>query len=479
MNPKADFKNQRGQATAAISVMIMILLALLYGAVKEYRRIRMDYDKAQYKEWAIEAARSGFSDSQAYFRNLSSSLIAGSTNSHSALSALSATSWTADYPDSYFMAVNNSSQYTDNYSSLTFSTTFNGSTATAVAAGMMRSYPFNMTSTAELSTPHLWVRYVLKRQNVRNWSPLGNTMSVNTDPEAVHDVSDARISGTSAGSGTTWGITCRSYIYSWPYSTDLITPSYFVGNNILNAPLNYIPPANTVPLLIATAKVYGEITALSISLPNPYVPVTVNTGSNVTVSGSKATLDGGSNQPISQYVTSTASTNSGGTIVPTGNYYHSSTAISLSTIFPGSSIADLSNLADKVGDVSIFPDPTQKGTQAYENAVSTKTFYVINSNAVFNSAGTYCLVGVGLVVVNGNLTIQDGNASDFAGIVFVNGNVTMNSGLISGCLVATGTVTLTGGTTLSTNVSGNYSIVSSVEKLIDNFRVNKASVLTN
>ena len=94
-----------------------------------------------------------------------------------------------------------------------------GVTVIACAAGIIRTYPLiynNSSPTAQVGVgSQLWGRFVLKRQNARNWSPGSNTYAAFTDPEAVHDISAIRTSAA-LGSGTNWSILSHGYVFTWP-----------------------------------------------------------------------------------------------------------------------------------------------------------------------------------------------------------------------------------------------------------------------
>jgi hypothetical protein len=492
------FKNQRGQTTVGFYIALMAMLIFLYVGVKEYGRVRSESFKSKYKELALDIARSGFENTHAWFL---------SNGTVGALYPLTPTSYAQGWPDDMFQP---GITDTDFFNAISFPS----ATGTMVGKGVVRDYPLNVSfavSSYELASPRIWGRYVVRRQIYRNWVPPGTTMSTSaaadfygnthnivSDPDAAHDLTSLRSgSGVSItsndGGGAIWGINVRSYIYAAP--APLSDTSLFENGDLLGKPLAKYPspyPAcltlSGKTLLLASAKAYGEIAQLAMNISDS-VPVQIFLGSNLNVINN-ATVGQSSGFAVLRTDSSKSVTTGGATLNPSANPYNSwSSAVgtntnpSLASVFPGTSLNDLAALADYVGPVTIFPayniNTNTPAGLAYAAATSTMTFYLIQGNAVFDSAKTRVLQGIGLVVVNGNLTIQDGNPSSWAGIVYVNGNVLINSGGISGCLIATGTVTVKGGTLLNSYVQANKDVADQVMAYLKQYRVKKSTVQTN
>jgi hypothetical protein len=89
--------------------------------------------------------------------------------------------------------------------------------------------------------------------------------------------------------------------------------------------------------------------------------------------------------------------------------------------------------------------------------------------------------GVGLIIIEGNLTIQNYNNSDWAGVVFVMGNVNIRDrATVSGTIIATGTVTV--GNAADFNkciVEYNPDAIATVQSYLQDFQVLDSSIKTS
>jgi hypothetical protein len=234
----------------------------------------------------------------------------------------------------------------------------------------------------------------------------------------------------------------HSYVFAHPH--DLTDTAAHQDGKIWMAPLDK-HPVTGMPLLLATAKIYGEFVRLNLEVPR--TAVYTRRGNQVRIEN-KSRVTGVTEAAITRTDSTSATISGDGALEPSANRYRTIAVIpSISTVFPGFTLKDLQHIADDSGGIDILPNPPSSlgGTgnaQTYSEAISRPAFYVLNGNTELPSNNSRILQGVGLVVIDGNLTIQAGNLTEWAGLVFVNGNVVMNSGTISGTLVSTGSVTL-------------------------------------
>jgi hypothetical protein len=98
----------------------------------------------------------------------------------------------------------------------------------------------------------------------------------------------------------------------------------------------------------------------------------------------------------------------------------------------------------------------------------TLSVVYVNGNVTFDA--THQLRGGGILYINGNLTIASTSNTLFSGVIYVAGNVTVNGpALISGSLIATGTVTIRGTSDVA-QVEYDGSLISSVRQQICQYR---------
>lgn len=460
--------SERGQFFAGYIVAILLIItvtSLVLRSMKESKRVN---EGRIYRQLAVNIAQSGFEDGLSYFRNQPGGVYLGAYPSVAPTNQSWVTPWPL-WPDAAFLP---QSQDTDYFNQISYT----AAGLSVTAGGIVRTVPINyysLTSTSsELRGSNLWGRYVLRRQSTRNWSPGPNTFSAAsfTDPEAVHDITHLK-GGTVPGAGNTWSLFSRSYIFAYP--TDLTVPAAFEGGSLLNAPKQTYMGRR---LLLATASVYGEVSRINFQMPYAAIfaggKVTINDKGSVSGQGQKALA-----QKTSNYVV-----NSGGAMNPSAPL----TGVGPPTVaycFPGQTAITLKDIAlsldpSKVGDITCFP---VQGSLNFDAQTSSTAFYYITSSCTFLKNDLRVMSGVGMIYIEGNLTIQNYNNSDWTGVVFVNGNVDIRDrATVSGTIIATGTVKV--GDTSDFNkciVEYNPDSIATVQSLLENFQVLKHSVKTS
>jgi hypothetical protein len=469
-----EFKSdQRGQLFAGYIVAIFLLAALIVYAANGIRRSRGDAQTRIYRELALNVARAGFEDGLSYFRRQPDGVYLDAYPAYSPTGPDWVTPW-PQWPDAAFLPGGND---TDHYSQILAS-----SPLTTTAGGIVRTVPLNSFSntatSVELKGSMLWGRYVLRRQNARNWSPGSNTCAAFTDPEAVHDLTHIRSEGK-PGSGNYWSIFSRAYVFAYPNA--LTIPAAHEGASLLSAPLRQY---NGRQLLLATASVYGELFRINFNQPNG--ALFVSGGNKVTVNNN--TLLNGQGSPAIVRADGTSALGACTSCI-NGGYGSALKAPSVAYCFPGLDKSRLKSMAvqidpTKVGGISCFPQSTDIN---YTDEVSRTSFYYITTTGLsgntldFQANNARVMSGVGLAIIDGNLTIEAKNNSTWAGVIFVDGNVNLRGPAeISGILIATGTVSLGNASdNFKATVEYNSEAISTVQTFLQDFRVVTDSVVAS
>ena len=473
-SPIHSLRDQRGQMFAGYIVAIMVIMLLALSVVQKITAQRKAGMREYFREQAVNVAKAGFEDGTSFFRRQPGGVNLASTSYNPSSNAPVTTSAWPLWPDAAFMP---GLMDTDYYAQIVTNTAY-GSNAQALtsAAGIVRTIPllyYGTSATAATTGSRVWGRYVLRRQNSRNWSPGTNTYAAFSDPEAVHDLSAQR-SSSALGSGTVWSIFSHGYVFTSP--SDLTLTSQFVGNNFLNAP---VATYKGQRLLQASASVYGELSRMNFNLPPAavYLPdaswVTVN---------AKGYLDGTGGKHIA-CSTGTFSLG-GGKINPSTIGIFTSAVPSVGVVFPGQNTNSLQTKAQQngaMGGMEIFP----KGSDTnFTTEVSTTKFLycTLTAGARFYDSTTDntkpMLTGVGLAYFAGSITLDAGSGSSWAGIVYVNGSAYINGPAdISGILVATGKVTIGNGGSYTGIVEYNGDAIATAEQLLEQFSIVESSVV--
>jgi hypothetical protein len=456
-------------------VGIFIIAALVVYAANSIRQTRGDTQSRVYRELALNVAKAGFEDGLSYFRRQPDGVYLDAYPAYAPTSQDWVTPW-PHWPDAAFLP---QATDTDHYDRIQIPLA--QAVLAETAGGIVRTVPLtsysNTPTSVERQGSRLWGRYVLRRQNRRNWSPGPNTTSAYSDPEAVHDLTHIR-SEAKPGSGNYWSIFSRAYVFTHP--TALTFAAAHEGGNLLSAPLRFYGGQR---LLLATASVYGELFRINFNQPN--AAVYVHGGNRVTCN-TNGVINGQGNAAIARYQ-ATAYNNGGGAV--SGGYLGMPATPSVAYCFPGLDKARLKAMASsinptKVGGIGVFPQTTDAN---FTDVVSRTSFYYVTTtglagnNLIFATGSPRVMSGVGLLIVDGNLTIQAGNQSAWAGVVFVDGNVSIRGPAeVSGTLIATGTVTVGNANDINKAfVEHNQDAIETVQSFLQNFRVLTNSVVAS
>ena len=490
MRPVMTFKpkhslyaQDRGQMFVGYIVALMLITLVSVSVMQQVRRIRKNTDRRVYQDQAMALARQGFEEGLSFFQRQPSGVYLDSA-AGKPTSQQWVTPWPF-YPDAAFLP---QAADTDHAGMLTFPANTYLATATAGtliaqnsgAMAIIRTFPLlndpSLTTSARPYTVSpVWGSYVLRRQNYRNWSPGPNTMSAFSDPEAVHDLTHMH-SQDAPGEGDYWSIVSRSYVFTNPSNTTTASgfevPAMYEGNCILSAPRRFY---NNKPFLLATARVYGELNR--INFKDQAAAVWITNAPQLTINA-KGFVNGATQGNGCAYYSGLTPSVAGTLSAGQQKWYKVNLAPSVGSVFPGFTKQSLQRRADISGvGVGIFPaaDSTTLTATASENL-----FYYETGDLTFvNGSSANVMTGVGLVVVDGNLTFNSGNASTWNGIVVVLGNCVIHGpAIIQGTLVVQGTCTL-GNSSDNSNAEVDYNpdAVASVKSFLQNFNVDKNSVI--
>lgn len=489
-------RREQGQIFAGWIVGIFIIAAMVVYVADTMRRSRNATQSAVYRELALNIAKAGFEDGLSFFRTHTTGCYLVGVDSNAPTSQMMVTPW-PDYPDAAFQP---GPLDTDFYSSISIAATSSITTSANIAAGIIRDFSMNeyvtYTGSVQMQGSSLWGRYVIRRQNVPDWSPGPDTATVNTDPDACHDLS-AIAAQSSLGSGTRWSIASHGYLLHLPSpvtstafsGTVLGNTAAFNGHCLLSAPLAFY---NNTPFLLAQARVYGELSRLNFNFPQAAIQIsdihsiTVNTNGIVNGLGAspQCAAYGAANTGSSWDIGS-------GTVNPASVSVAAQWKPSIAECFPGQTLASLQQLCQGLGtsgaiygiagNASVLPvfAPT---TQSYISQVSQPTFYYLNTTITLQASNgaVPVLAGVGLVYVNGGLYIPAGNNSSWSGVVYVAGNCTLDGPTnISGILVVQGTLSVGNSADLNkTTIAYDSGAVQNVASLLQEFTVDSSSIIT-
>jgi hypothetical protein len=460
-------------------IAIFILAALVVTVTNSMRRNRLNSQDQIYRDLALSVAKAGFDDGLSCFRRQNDGVYLAAYPADSPTGVAWVTPW-PQWPDSAFLpqAVD-----TDNYAQISVTTKLVAGTS-RTAGAILRTLPLNNYSntptSVEMKGSRLWGRYVLRRQNTRNWSPGGNTFAAFSDPDAVHDIT--HISGQSVpGSGNTWSIVSMGYVFSYP--NNLTIQAAHEGNSLLSAPLRFY---NGQRLLLAKARVYGELSRINFNQPTAAIFVSRAAAVTVNVNGIVNGVGYAAIARPATDVTVATITGSPAGFLSNPNYDSTPKAPpSVAYVFPGQTNATLKSIASrldasKVGGVNVLPtyDPSNS---TFTAQVSKNSFYYITTTATLNGlgVGSKVMSGVGLMIIEGNLTIGVGNLSSWSGVVVVLGNVNVAPPAeIAGTLICTGTVTFGGGSNNKATLEYNPDAVNTVQAFLQNFQVLNSSVVS-
>jgi hypothetical protein len=474
--------NDRGQMFVGYIIALMLITLVSISVMQQVRRLRVNTDHRIYQDEALAIARQGFEEGLSYFQRQPNGVYLDQ-GAEKPAGQNWITPWPI-YPDAAFLPQVGD---TDHAGMLTFAAnvamTSSAGVTFAQRAGAMaiiRTFPLfvdpSITTTAKpYSISPVWGSYVIRRQNARNWSPGPDTYSAFTDPEAAHDLTGLQ-SQDAPGEGDYWSMVSHGYVFTNPSNTTVTTgfedPTMYEGNSILNAPRHFY---HNKPFLLASARVYGELNR--INFKDQTAAVWMTNQSQLTLN-QKGFINGGTQGNGCAYYTGSTPGVSG-TISGQQKFYSCGLAPSVGSIFPGFTKASLQRRASAncYGPISIFPaaDSTTLTATASQNL-----FYYETGNADFLGSGSAnVMTGIGLVIIDGNLTFEANNPSTWSGIVVVLGSCTMHGpAIIQGTLVVTGTLTI-GDPNDNNNAEVDYNSdsIASVTSFLQNFKVDKQSII--
>jgi hypothetical protein len=489
MKPRQSHNSQRGQIMMGFYIAVIAMMSIGMIVMIYVTNSRNTSAHRQYKDLALEVAKAGFEDALNYYQSqpngvfLSPSSAPPDQFNHCSTCTAAQYLW-PDWPDDAFRPkVGDTGLYVP-------VSTYAG---TQCAAAIIRDVQMHLTRTAvtgsELANSMVWGRYVIKRQVVRNWSPGPNTANAVTDTEACHDITVERNFSTAAtlGSGNYWSITSRGYLYLGnSQGNDITVAAATTYNTLTSSPCATYPPCNAVnapPMLLASAKVYGELYRANFSAPQ--AAIFVSKGSNIWGDSSNSIING---TTADAWAAPDATTPIGGPPLELGGTTGGNCgyAPTVATVFPGLNLAALQIMATTVtASTAGFPDQTSPN---YTAEVSQVSFYFVTNASspattfTFTPALNNRFSGTGVAFFNGSLSITAGTVATWAGVVFVNGNVYMNAPAnIFGELICTGKVYMAGasGGLEKAEVDYSQAAVQSAEQLLQGFKVAKPSVVVS
>ena len=219
----------------------------------------------------------------------------------------------------------------------------------------------------------------------------------------VVDVTTKVKSGAAAG--TVWQLESTGYVW------------------IVNDPSrNFNQSPN---MILSKQTVRTQVQRLTITLPQGGAGVFAGANSKITMGG-RSKLKGGTSLGLA-YTATSFTVNKNGVITGTpggGLYANSAAPYDIKSVFSVTQ-AELLNLADvQYSAMTAVPNP-----------LPAMSLVVYNGNAVFDS--TKPLMGSGILVVFGNLSISGISNSNYNGVIYVTGSFTMdNPSSVDGAIIA-------------------------------------------
>ena len=279
------------------------------------------------------------------------------------------------------------------------------------------------------SLGNVWGRYEVRKQDANN----DGTVDSDEEKRGVMDVSNER----QLSPGSVWRVESDGFIYV---------------QNDPNVAYNVLPNQVILHKVMRT-----EIRRLAVVLPGGDAAINGAQGSSVTI-GNASRVRGGNNIGIA-YATATGNPTITNPSFVTGNPVQSTTtnSFTISAVF-GVTEQELSGLADiDVADSTDLPDP-----------LPAMSLIVIRGNATFDAQRP--LVGSGILVVFGDLTISPGSNSNFNGLIYVKGNYSQGApSLISGSVIGLQTIDVVGTGDFS-EIDYSQTMIQQIRKQLGNYR---------
>ncbi len=460
-------KSEKGSLIAMTAVFMVVVAILIPVAMRLVSDTRRNTQQAQlYVAGAQNAAKAGLEDALGYFVRQNTILTAFSKQITVGQTPTYATG--VSYVDQPFNPVYNTTNaaYSDTFQAVTLNT---GSGISHAFYGLTNEYPLDAASNTLAAAGQTASVYFARYEVAEQPNPIATAGVVFTPlPQAVHDISGSRTANYVNGDGLTWAISSVGYIYE---RKDYTTDSY----GEYNTPYNVYP--NKV---IATAKAYTEFKKLSCTVPTaPSSPVSfsgfaavyASAAKDVTLSGycylggvvangyGQCAMTGSASATTPNGAGTTNFFGGGGIEYVAGSNVTCNAPLSDVNVF-GMSLKDIQFIADYSGSSSIPMTIQEPYKLSYFNG--NLTYGPSQSQTIYQALNT-----TGILVVNGNLTLNSGGAnaansivssSSFSGIVFATGNVVINPGCqLDGSLILGYSAASTNNTAPTLSLTGDTS----------------------
>lgn len=300
------------------------------------------------------------------------------------------------------------------------------------AIGIVRTYPVS-------GLGNVWGRYEVRRTEVK----------------------DVSVQRAKTGTGTIWQLESTGILFRDSNNDSQLT--WLDGNG------NGVYDKGEPGEVLATRRVRADIQRLSLVLPAGNSAIQAQTCSAVNLTtGTSAVRVLGSTAGIGIGCRSgTGSpTTSGTTVTGTPGLQTNVNPFSsaIANIF-GVTQSELVSLANvTASDVNGLPA-----------ALPPMSLIVIQGNATFTIARP--LIGSGILVVLGNLTIPANSSSSFNGVIYVTGNYTQNApSLVSGTVIALGNIRLVGASDFS-EIDWDAAIVQQIRSQLGGYRFSRSEYI--
>jgi hypothetical protein len=291
-------------------------------------------------------------------------------------------------------------------------------------------------------TGKTWARYEVWKQ----WD---------ADPNATrlawrqqYQCTDISASRAEASAGTVWRLTAIGYVYE---RTDPLVAFNQKPNSI-----------------IASQVAQEEIRRLIISLPG-HAAVNVRTGATCNFNANGRVFGGASAAGIyRRYGSGLPPTSAPPRVNGTPPCSEAGDGLyddSYDSVF-GMGFADLQTLANQViTNAAEFPSP-----------VPAMALVVVDAGPITLDS-TNPLLGTGIVIVRGDLTLATGSYSNFSGLLYVEGNLVVRSpSELNGSIICTGTMTAQGATDYAT-INFDEDVLNTLMQQIGTYRMSNTTQL--
>jgi hypothetical protein len=291
----------------------------------------------------------------------------------------------------------------------------------------------------------LYARYEVIRQSTNNV-----TSPPDHNDHAVHDITGERVDGHVNGEGLAWYIESVGYVYR---RRDPAKPYNMLPNEV-----------------VGRARVATEVRRVMVNVPSAAATLWRRRDGTVNVS---CQVNGGSQVGAYYYTLGASSPNNWAAGTRTVGTAASLTSIDTGVWGAVPSTSKYFGVTDY--ELRLMADYSVASVAELPASYPSMALVYINNpagTATFNAAKQ--LRGGGILVVNGNLTLESASNTYFSGIIYVTGNVVLNGpAYISGTLISKGTLTLNKGSDTS-NIQYDGDIISNVQQDVGQYRENKS-----